>query len=117
MLYISSVFSKISKKHRNCNEFKRPLGSKYIKFAEILIWAFFHLGYCSKGEQIKEDLEVVGYSIKPIDPFEKYIPNLDSFKSVSPYAARVRLMWRDMRDDVESIMPIIPDSSLSFDIE
>ncbi|MEN8142399.1 MAG: Fic family protein [Thermodesulfobacteriota bacterium] len=83
---------------------------KYETFAgaERIIGAYKHLGEERKAKQIKEDLVAAGYKIKEIDPFIEYEPKLNLDRPISPYAARINVMWHAMRKEVVSAMPNAP---------
>lgn len=74
--------------------------------AERIIGAFEYLGEKNKANQILKDLEAVGYTLMPANPFEKYVPQLSGLKFKSPHASRIRLKWNLMR---EKVLKIIPD--------
>lgn len=76
--------------------------------AERIIGAYRHLNEEAKAKQIYDDLIAAEFKLSDVNPFEDYVPKLGNFRVVSPYAARVRLMWSNMRDEVEKILPEPP---------
>jgi len=75
--------------------------------AERVIGAFYNCQMVKIAEDIKNTMVRYGYNIRITDPFtEKY----DYVKETSPYATRVRLMWRNMREDILQVKPKLPES-------
>lgn len=87
------------------------LKTEAIASAEKIIGAYRYLGENKKADQIREDLVAAGYRLNVVNPFVKYEPKLSSFRSISPYAGRIRLKWHSMRAAVEDIMPNPPGMS------
>jgi hypothetical protein len=84
------------------------LKTEAIVSAERIIGAYKHFGESKKAKQINEDLTSAGYRLKEVNPFMEYEPQFGSFRSESPYAGRIRLMWNSMRDFVIDAMPDAP---------
>jgi hypothetical protein len=72
---------------------------------ERIIGAYRHLGEEGKAGQIRGDLIAAGYQVKEVDPFADYEPCLQTVRSLSPYAGRIRAMWQEMRGGVAAFMP------------
>lgn len=76
--------------------------------AERIIGAYKHLNEEAKAKQISDDLLAADFKLAEVNPFEEYIPKLGNFRVTSPHAARIRLMWNNMREAVENILPHPP---------
>lgn len=74
--------------------------------AERIIGAYKQFNELAKAKQIYDDLKAADFKLNEVNPFEDYIPKLGSKKVTSPHAARIRLMWEEMRETVEKIMPL-----------
>ena len=59
----------------------------------------------SVADEIKTTMNRFGYVIREEDPFtDKY----EFVRDLSPYATRIRLMWKSMRDVVLAVKPSVP---------
>lgn len=76
--------------------------------AERIIGAYSVIKEETKAKQILDDLTAAGYSLNPINPFEKYIPQLSGSRFNSPYAGRISLLWNTMRETVLKSFPTDP---------
>lgn len=76
--------------------------------AERIIGAYKQLNEEAKAKQIYDDLIAADFKLNDVNPFEEYIPKLGNFRVTSPHAARIRLMWNNMREAVEKILPTSP---------
>lgn len=76
--------------------------------AERIIGAYKHLGETAKAKQIYDDLIAADFKLNEVNPFKEYIPKLGNLRVTSPHAARIRLMWNNMREAVEKILPTSP---------
>ena len=57
------------------------------------------------ADEIKSTMNRFGYVIREEDPFaDKY----EFVRELSPYATRIRLMWKSMRDAVLAVKPSVP---------
>ena len=57
------------------------------------------------ADEIKSTMVRFGYVIREEDPFsDKY----EFVRDLSPYATRIRLMWKSMRDAVLTVKPSVP---------
>ncbi len=88
--------------------------------AERIIGAYTVIKEESKGKQIFDDLTAAGYTLTPVNPFEKYVPKLSGARFNSPYAGRIRLMWSVMREVVIKTFPrdcgLFSDQSKTIEI-
>ena len=70
-----------------------------------LIGAFRNVQMLSVADEIKTTMNRFGYVIREEDPFtDKY----EFVRDLSPYATRIRLMWKSMRDVVLAVKPSVP---------
>lgn len=76
-----------------------------------LIGAFKNVQMNHVADDIKATMKRLGYDIREDDPFsDKY----EFIREASPYAARIRLMWKNMRDNVLSLKP---SATFDFDVD
>lgn len=64
-----------------------------------VIGAFRNIGRMDIADEIAGTMKRMGYTIYEEDPFEKV---MEIHVSQSPYAVRLRLMWQNMREDVNA---------------
>ena len=70
-----------------------------------LIGAFRNVQMLLVADEIKSTMNRFGYVIREEDPFaDKY----EFVREMSPYATRIRLMWKSMRDAVLAVKPSVP---------
>lgn len=70
-----------------------------------LIGAFRNVNMLPIADEIKSTMVRFGYVIREEDPFsDKY----EFVRDLSPYATRIRLMWKSMRDAVLAVKPSVP---------
>jgi len=79
--------------------------------ASRIAGAYEALGESKQARQIAEDMAAAGIVLKPIHPFEKNVPLLQSRKATSPYATRIEALWNRMRPNVVKIFPKAPGLS------
>lgn len=85
------------------------LSGSNIAAAGRIIGAYFFLGEKQKAEQLRDSLIAAGYQLEIINPFIIKEPLLSNFSRIrSPYAARISIMWQQMRKTVISIFPKDP---------
>lgn len=72
-----------------------------------LVGAFHNVQMHAVAEDIKSTMKRYGYDIREEDPFTD---NCDFVREPSPYATRIRLMWKSMRETVLSARPSVTDS-------
>lgn len=71
--------------------------------ADIIAGAYEFLRKDDFVEQIKKDLDLVAYTVKPKNPFERSAPMLTNTRIESPVIARVELLWKKLKDDLAGI--------------
>ena len=70
-----------------------------------LAGAFRNVQRPAISDEILSTMERFGYNVREEDPFtEKY----EFARDPSPYATRIRLMWKSMRDAVMTVKPPVP---------
>lgn len=85
------------------------LSGSNISSANRIIGAYRFIGETQRAKRLEEDLLAAGYQVEPINPFNIKTPFLTaSPRAHSPYAARIAIMWQQMRNDVLSIFPDEP---------
>jgi hypothetical protein len=88
------------------------LSGSNIAAAGRIIGAYFFLGEKQKAKQLRDSLIAAGYQPDIINPFIIKEPLLSNYSRLkSPYAARIALMWQEMRKTVIAIFPIDPGMS------
>lgn len=73
-----------------------------------LAGAFRNIGNGRIADQIVETMRAAGYDTREHDPFEDQLSSVFSFREVSPYVNRIRLMWHQMRETVIAGFPVSP---------
>lgn len=73
-----------------------------------LAGAFRNIGRERIADDIVKTMRAAGYNIREIDPFEAQIPVILSTREQSPYAARIRIMWQEMREQIIERFPAAP---------
>lgn len=77
--------------------------------AERIIGAYQFLGANQLSKRLQNDLIAAGYQVEPANPFIVKTPSLSGISRIhSPYAARIKMMWQHMREDVLNIFPKEP---------
>lgn len=79
-----------------------------------LAGAFRNIGQDRIADDIVVTMRNAGYAVWERDPFDEETPKLGGKREQSPYAARIRLMWQEMRDTVIQNFP--ESSSLPVDV-
>lgn len=87
---------------------RQLLSGSNLAAAERLIGAYYFLKNKSIAKRLEEDLKAAGYHVKPTNPFAVKAPLLSNTRIQSPYAARITLMWQQMRETVLSVFPSEP---------
>jgi prophage maintenance system killer protein len=82
--------------------------------ADIIAGAYEFLGKDDYALQIKKDLNLLAYTVKPKNPFKRSAPMLTSSRIESPVVGRVELLWRKLKDDLIGIeaLPNLSDEKL-----
>jgi hypothetical protein len=73
--------------------------------AERVAGAYIEIGNTSASQTIIKDMKLAGYSVKPVNPFIKFVPSIGSGRFGSPYIPRIISMWNNFRDDVIRLFP------------
>lgn len=85
------------------------LSGTNISSAERIIGAYQFLGENYLAKRLHEDLLAAGYKVEPVNPFIVTRPFLSDISQVrSPYAARIKMIWQKMREDILNIFPEEP---------
>ncbi len=73
-----------------------------------LAGAFRNIGNQRLANEIIATMQAAGYEIRENDPFGEKLPLVFSFREISPYVNRIRLMWHQMRETVIAGFPEPP---------
>lgn len=94
----------------SASEISRVLLSKpTVSPAARLAGAYEALGDSHKANQIVQDMEAAGYTIKPTNPFERYEAKLKGIERLaSPHAGRIKVLWQSMRSAILEHFPKSP---------
>lgn len=85
------------------------LQGSYVAAASRLIGAYQFLGFNKIAEDILQGMQNAGYKVTSENPFREQAPLLKSgLLIVSPYAARITVLWRSMRQIVIDSFPPAP---------
>lgn len=76
-----------------------------IAAAERVAGAYIEIGNSSASLTIIKDMKLAGYSVKPVNPFIKFVPSIGSGRFSSPSVPRIISMWNNFRDDVIRLFP------------
>lgn len=78
-----------------------------------LCGAFRNIGRDDVADEIKKTMKSVGYEIPERDPFNEKRQWDHSQRTDSPRAARLRLMWQTMREEIIGKFPQAPKKTLT----
>ena len=81
------------------------LDGGHSKIAGRLAGAFRNIGKGKIADEIIKTMRSADYKVTEVDPFETLSPFPLSNIERSPYVSRIRLMWREMRDNVSGQFP------------
>lgn len=82
------------------------LGGSNMAAAGRIIGAYFFIGEKQRAEQLRDSLIAAGYQLEILNPFTIKEPLLINHSRIrSPYAARISIMWQQMRKTVISLFP------------
>ena len=77
--------------------------------ASRIIGALRNVGRKEMADSILGFMTKLGHKVHPDDPFdEKTTEPLSEYRTVSPYAVRIQLMWERMREQIKSLGLKIP---------
>lgn len=87
--------------------------------ADIISGAYQFLGKEDFVTQIKKDMEILAYTIKPRNPFKRAVPILSSARIKSPAVARIELLWQKFKEELEKNItpPNLVDENLDGMLE
>jgi len=91
----------------NESELSRALiGGRNTRAASRLMGAYQFLGNAERARRIKQDMQVSGSRISPVNPFKTRQPLLGKLQRLhSPQVGRIRAMWAKMRPVVIDHFP------------
>jgi hypothetical protein len=87
---------------------KRLLEGGHSKIAGRLAGAFRNIGRDRIADDIMKTMRAAGYDVRERDPFGSRMNLVPPRRDASPYAARLRLMWQQMRSPVIKRFPASP---------
>ncbi len=73
--------------------------------AHIIAGAYQFLKKNDFVKQIKEDMEIMAYTARPRNPFKRKLPLLDSKRIESPAVARIEILWKKFRKNLDEKFP------------
>lgn len=76
--------------------------------AARLAGAYQHIGRTVDANQIIRTMGLIGYNIKPENPFTESVVILGGSRTPSPYRHRIRTMWAERRETVLHVFPEPP---------
>lgn len=86
----------------------RLLEGGHSTIAGRLAGAFRNIGRERIADDIINTLRTAGYDVRENDPFKTQIPMVLSVRESSPTVNRIRLMWREMREQIIERFPKAP---------
>jgi hypothetical protein len=90
----------------------RLLDGGHSTIAGRLCGAFRNIGRDEVADEIKKTMKSVGYEVPETDPFQEKITWDNQQRTDSPRAARLRLMWQTMREEIVGKFPQAPKKYL-----
>lgn len=84
------------------------LNGGHTTIAGRLCGAFRNIGRDRIADEILKTMKAADYDVRESDPFETKVDVELSFRERSPYANRIRLMWKSMRPAIIEIFPNAP---------
>jgi hypothetical protein len=87
---------------------KRLLEGGHSKIAGRVAGAFRNIGRDRIADDIMKTMRAAGYDVRERDPFGSRMNLVPPRRDASPYAARLRLMWQQMRSPVIGRFPASP---------
>jgi hypothetical protein len=73
-----------------------------------LVGAFRSMGKERMADDILKTMQSVGYAVRETNPFETLAPAPFLVTERSPYVNRIRLLWQEMREPVQQLLPPAP---------
>lgn len=86
----------------------RLLDGGHSTIAGRLCGALRNIGRDEIADEIKTTMKSVGYEVPETDPFEEKVEWNTRQRIEPPRAARLRLMWQTMRDEIAGNFPLSP---------
>ncbi len=85
--------------------------------SERIAGAYEQIGNSAAAQTILNDMKLAGFTIKPINPFVKFIPSIRERRFKSPYVPRIISLWKSFREDILNIFPpsMLPVSTVNID--
>ena len=84
--------------------------------ASRLVGAFRNVGREEVSQRILDYMLRIGHNMRPEDPFEdKLESTFANGRIISPYAIRIRLMWKKMKEQILALYPKPANSTLSLE--
>ncbi|MDZ7633124.1 MAG: cell filamentation protein Fic [Bacteroidales bacterium] len=77
--------------------------------------AFRNIGNDKIANSIMDTMKSAGYDVRETDPFDEKIDFEPSSREVSPYVNRIKIMWKQMRNEVIKYFPDTPKEVLKVD--
>ncbi|MGH7847624.1 MAG: Fic family protein [Candidatus Binatia bacterium] len=93
----------------------RLLEGGHSTIAGRLAGAFRSIGRDRIADDILRTMRAAGYTVREQDPFKSRIDLVLRRREASPYAARIRLMWQQMRGGVIERFPAAPGRPKDID--
>jgi hypothetical protein len=93
----------------------RLLQGGYSAIASRLVGAFRNIGRERIADDILRAMWSAGYTVRKQDPFATKLETLLPARERSPYAGRIRLMWREVRGAVVERFPPPPGRPAAID--
>lgn len=69
--------------------------------ANIISGAYDFLEMKTFVTQIKEDMKILTYTIKPKNPFQRKVPLLGNSRIESPAVARIEILWKKYKEELD----------------
>ncbi len=76
-----------------------------IASAERIAGAYLEAGNSSASQTVIRDMKLAGFSVKPMNPFVRFVPSIGLKSFRSPYSPRIITMWNNFRGDVIKLFP------------
>ena len=83
--------------------------------ANIISGAYEFLGMGKFVTQIKEDMKILTYVIKPKNPFKREVPLLGNSRIESPAVARIEMLWKKYKEKLDS--EVLRPNSVGDDLD
>ena len=81
------------------------LNGGHTRAAGRLAGAFRNIGNTQIANELLAAMKAAMYDVREIDPFENVITTLQSGRVTSPHAKRIEIMWHEMKEQIDGILP------------